>query len=427
VEIKERKTCRSCGEPIEGVLSLGRQSLSSFVLPGETVRYAPLDLGMCEECGLVQLMHTCPGEWLYDWYGYRSGTNRSMVKSLGELARAAAALAGLAPGDSVCDIGSNDGTFLRLLQEGVRKVGFDPAKNLGSRAAEGLDLWVNDYFSASGIESSAPGFAPFKLVTATAMFYDLDDPLAFVRDVRRVLRPDGLFVVQMNYLGTMVERNGYDNIVHEHLTYYSLSSFLHVLAEGGFDAVDVETNDVNGGSFRVYARQSEYEGDEPAGGGRRIEMMLAAEAGQGLTERATFSAFANRVRRTRDELRAVVDAAAKAGKKIYVYGASTRGLVVMEYCGIDSRVVAGAAERNPDKWGRLFAGTGIPCVPEEEARAKADCFIVLPHHFLAEFVEREAEWLAHGGKFIVPLPEVRIIGAGGVEVEKEVSGSATAD
>jgi len=414
--MRELKGCRACAAANpEIVFSLGEQSLSGFLLPDQSPRYGPLDLVLCRQCGLVQLGHTYPGDWLYTWYGYRSGTNAMMVAALRELAAEVMIRAPLAPGDGVCDVGSNDGTFLRNFADaGIRKIGFDPAKNLGPIACEGLDLWVNDYFSAGALGPEVLQHGPMRAVTALAMFYQLHNPVEFLNDVRRVLHPEGLLAIQMNYLPSMLERNGYDNIVHEHQTYFSLTTLLPVLRAGGFEAIDASVNDINGGSFLIWCA--------PKGHHRKIDgdnlvRLIKYEAAMDLRAADTYVYFGRRLRQLRHELRGVIVQLVSEGKRVYVYGASTRGLTIMEYCQFNHALIAGAAERNPDKWGRAYGATGIPCVPEDEARAKADYFLVLPHHFLSSFVEREAEWLNDGGQFIVPLPRVRLIARGGVEVE----------
>lgn len=415
--MREQWQCRACDlSELEPVFSLGRQSLSGFLLPNQKPRFGPLDLVLCRNCSLVQLAHTYPGEWFYEWYGYRSGTNAMMVESLRELARGVAEMANLIPGDGVLDIGSNDGTLLRQFTMPLRLVGIDPVKNLGPTAEQGLHTFINDYFSAKALASHVEEHGRFRAVIASAMFYELEYPVAFLRDVRSILEESGIIAIQMNYLPSMIERNGYDNIVHEHQTYFSLTTLIPVLEAGGFGAIDVSTNAVNGGSFLVWCAPSGAN-VYSEGGGARVGAMLRDEAAMELASPATYVAFGRRIRKLRADLRDVIESAVTQGKKVYVYGASTRGLAIMEYCNLDADLIAGAAERNPDKWGRSYGATRIECVPEEEARAKADYFLVLPHHFLGSFLEREAEWLERGGRFLVPIPRVRLLGPGGVESE----------
>jgi SAM-dependent methyltransferase len=416
--IRKVEACRGCGgHELDFAFSLGDQSITGFHQPGQTGRRGPLDMVFCRTCSLSQLGHTYPGDWFYDWYGYRSGTNPMMVRALGELVERLQPH--LKVGDSVLDIGSNDGTLLRLYHTaGIRRVGVDPVKNLGPVARDGLHLFVNDYFRSAHVRQHCDTYGKFKVVTMCAMFYELEDPVGFLRDVVSVLDDDGLVVIQMNYLKTQLETNGYDNIVHEHQTYFSLLSLLPVLARSGLRALDVEINDVNGGSFRVWACKNAAR-RTIAGGSERIMDMVDVENAARIKTDAPLVSFYQRICGERDRLRLLIDRINEEGSAIYVYGASTRGLAIMEFTGIDADDIVGAAERNPDKIGRMYAGTGIPCVPEDEARNGADFMLVLPHHFLADFVQRESEWLANGGLFIVPLPEVRLVGAHGVVVSQE--------
>jgi hypothetical protein len=327
-----------------------------------------------------------------------------MVAALKDLADATFKAAHLSPGDAVCDVGSNDGTLLRQFPKGLFKVGFDPVKNFDRKEmSDGLDVFVPGRFSATAWRSAARERRA-RAVTASAVFYALDDPLGFLLDVRAVLDPSGVLVIQMNHLGEMLRSNCFDNVAHEHVTYFSLSTLLPLLRRAGFRCLDASLNAVNGGSLRVLAtpKGSALVID---GGERRIEELLDGEAWLGRT--SSYAAFVGRVRRLCAKLRATVEKYAGAGRRVYVYGASTRGLTVMRCAGIDGRLIAGAAERNPDKWGRQYSDTGIVCVPEEEAREKADVFLCLPYQFLNYFVERERAWLERGGRFLVPLPEVR--------------------
>ncbi len=399
--------CRVCGsKKLTNLLSLGDQYLTSFSKVAAVGPKVPLTLLMCRECKLVQLHHTCPREWLYSWYGYRSGVNASMRRALHEITTSAGRF--LRAGDTVIDIGSNDGTLLRSYSVmGLRKIGFEPALNLLPEAREGLDLLVPDYFNFNAVLHEQA-----TVITAIAMFYDLDDPVDFLSDVSGLLAPGGVLIVQMNHLLPMVEGAVFDNISHEHVTYYSLATFTEVAKRAGLEVFDVELNDVNGGSFRAYCRNKDSGlRDQAYYNPERISVVLRMEERAGLDDPKTYEEFGGRVNAIVSRLQSLVRGLAAEGKKIYVYGASTRGLVVMQACGIDSTVISGAAERNREKWGRRYDGTGIICVSEQEARARADYFLVLPWQFVSEFLEREKDFLQGGGKFIVPLPEVRVIGA----------------
>jgi hypothetical protein len=238
------------------------------------------------------------------------------------------------------------------------------------------------------------------------MFYDLEDPNSFVGDITKTLAPEGVWVVQQNYLASMLQKNGFDNIGHEHLEYYSLSTMEKLLTRHDLEIFDVETNDVNGGSFRSYAsHRGVYPIREEVEGLRRNEEHLQLNSSE------VYHTFAAKIRKIKSHLTQLVKNEVGEGKTVYVYGASNRGNTILQYCGLDYRLIKKAADANSEKWGRRTVGTEIPIVSKEEARRdKPDYFLILPHHFLEEIKREEKDYLDHGGKFIVPLPEVRLVG-----------------
>ena len=399
-----RSDCRACGyDQLPTIVNLGLQTITSFPIDaGQQAPRAPLHVVMCSRCGLVQLRHTVDRDALYQWYGYRSGIQEHMRLALTDVVQESIRGIDLHEGDVVVDVGSNDGTLLSFYSGmGLRRIGFEPAKNLADVAAANCERLVPDYFTAKAIVNEPKA----KIISAIAMFYDLDDPLAFLRDVAEALHPEGLFVIQMNYLKSMLENNAFDNVSHEHVTYYSLSTLVPLLERAGLAVEDVEENNVNGGSFRIYVRHRAAIRSP----NYRVLGTLLAERAMGLEEPAIYRKFVTRIGVIRKQVRSLLNDLHAAGKRIYVYGASTRGLVQMEYFGLDSNLFEGAAERNPEKYGRLYGNTGIRCVPEDEARAKADVFFVLPYQFLDAFIEREKDFLARGGQLVVALPSVRVL------------------
>jgi NDP-4-keto-2,6-dideoxyhexose 3-C-methyltransferase len=407
-EVKVRTTCRSCESGrLQGVLDLGNLYVSNFADVPDSARWprVPLDLILCEECGLAQLRHTTPAEWLYSHYWYKSGISATMRAALGDIARKAAHFAGLHEGDSVLDIGCNDGTLLRSYgYDDVRRVGFEPAENLACEAAAGTDRIVPDFFSAGPIAGEK-----FRVVTSIAMFYDLENPSAFVADVASVLMEEGVWVIEMHYLPAVLERNAFDAVCHEHLEYYSLSSLEPLLARHGLRVADVETNDVNGGSFRVYVVHRDSPAVSIPARRARVDAMRARELTAGLRTAATYQDFGARVKQIGAKLQEWVGGERRHGREISVYGASTKGNTLLQVFGLDHTSIRSAAERNPEKWGKYTVGTWIPIVSEAEARAHADSFLVLPWHFMDEIQIREHEFLARGGKLVAPLPDLRVI------------------
>ena len=417
--MKTRVTCRVCDGSLEPVISFGEHYVSDFPLPGESDGIkAPLELVICRRCRLLQLKHTVPADVMYRNYWYRSGTNQTMREALADIATKSEQLMHLQPGETVLDIGCNDGTLLASYQTGgVYKVGFDPAKNLAPLSRKIADQIVDDFFTTDTFFGEVElRERRAKLVTSIAMFYDLEDPKKFVADVKSVLHPDGLWVVQMSYLPLMLKTNEFGNVCHEHLEYYSLQSFEYLLRLFDFEVVDAELNDINGGSFRTYIRHrtaaSSNYGDSTYRqlAMERVQALRAQEIKLGLAETRTYTDFAFWVNRIKDDIVGFVKDQVASGKKIYAYGASTKGNTLLQYFGLDNSLIIAAAERNPEKWGRVTVGTHIPIISEAEARAATPhYFLVLPWHFIEEFKEREKDYLMSGGRFIVPMPHFHLI------------------
>lgn len=423
--IVEQTTCRLCGRGgLAPLLSLGEQCAVAFLdSPDEPAVRAPLELVFCDParggCALVQLRHTLDHDLLYRRYWYRSGISTTMVTALADVAAAAERIAGLRPGHLVVDIGCNDGTLLRQYSvQGLDKVGFEPS-NLWTLAADAGRI-VHDYFHAAPfLELAGPRRA--KAITSIAMFYDLEDPNAFVRDILACLAPDGVWIVQMNYLGLMIENATFDNISHEHLEYYSLAAMERLLARHGLEAMDAELNDVNGGSIRLYIRRAGAPVRPFDGAAERLAAIRARERELGLERADALAGFARRIDRIRDRLREVLVAERRAGRRIYIYGASTRGLVVLQFAGITSELIPLAVDKNPDKAGRYIAGTGIRCITLEQYRADPpDLLFVLPYQFRREIMRQEAAFLRRGGRMLFAIPEVRIVGAADLAALEEV-------
>ncbi|HEV8573990.1 MAG TPA: class I SAM-dependent methyltransferase [Dehalococcoidia bacterium] len=414
-----RNSCRVCEGTLEFILSLGDHYVSNFPDPGEPDDLkSPLELVLCQKCHLVQLKHTIPAGNLYQNYWYRSGTNQTMRDALADIAHKAEQLVRLHSGDTVLDIGCNDGTLLSSYQtKGIFRVGIDPAENMAAHSRKVVDKVVTEFFGASLFEADPElrGRCP-RIITSIAMFYDLEDPKAFVNDIRTVMDPGGLWIVQMSYLPMMLRTNEVGNICHEHLEYYSLQSMEYLLGLCDMEIVDVELNDVNGGSFRTYIRRR---GADPESYGDEIQRALASErlrslheqeAMIGLASLTPYKEFAAWVERVKQDVVSFVKDAVRNNKSVYVYGASTKGNTVLQYFSLDHTLIKAAAERNPEKWGKVTVGTRIPIVSEEEARrARPDYFLVLPWHFIEEFKRREKDYLLGGGRFIMPAPHFTLI------------------
>jgi hypothetical protein len=406
---KRLETCRVSGSRnLISVLHLGEQELTGvFPRPGEAVTRGPLELVWCPASGLLQLAHSFdPSEMYGDNYGYRSGLNASMVRHLTQKIGFLEKLADLKPGDIVLDIGSNDCTSLKAYATpGLKRIGIDPTGLKFKQYYPDDVALVPDFFSATNFRKVSD--KPARIVTSIAMFYDLDDPIAFARDIAQVLAPDGLWHFEQSYMPSMLRTTSYDTICHEHLEYYSLGVVKTILDAADLKLIDVQMNGVNGGSFAVTAA--------PKASGRQsnqavIDWLLGQEERMGLGTVRPFREFEDRVFRHREDLMRLLQTLEADGKKVLGYGASTKGNVTLQFCGVTTRELAAIAEVNPEKFGRVTPGTHIPIVSEAEAKAmKPDYFLVLPWHFKEGILQREQEYIAGGGKFIFPFPEIEII------------------
>lgn len=418
----ELRACRVCGSNhLTPVLGLGDQCIGG-VFPtagtGAKQNRFPLELVRCDPeadpgaCGLVQLRHSVPAHLLYDSYWYRSGINQTMTGNLHEIAdQASELLGGLTEGDLVIDVGCNDGTLLdgyaNSATEGVTFLGVDPSDVARYAVAKGYQV-VNDFFSFETIKSSLPN-RKASIITSIAMFYDLEDPNAFVRDIAATLSDEGVWVSEFSYMPTMLALKSFDTICHEHLEYYSLSVIERIFESNDLSVLRAELNDVNGGSIRLFAGRSGSRSPSTLDQDR-LEELRRQESNLELGSAAPYTAFASGVLAIKADLRALLGDLKSQGRTIHIYGASTKGNTILQYVGVDPSLVVLAADRNPDKWGTETIGTGIPIVSEEESRGlNPDYYLVLPWHFLPEMLEREAAFFDRGGRFIVPLPEVRIV------------------
>jgi NDP-4-keto-2,6-dideoxyhexose 3-C-methyltransferase len=408
---REIVECRVCGgRELGEIMHFGEQALASrFPRQGEPDPVkAPLTLVHCGDCGLVQLRHSVDPDELFTYgYGYKSGTNATMRAHLGGLASWVEERCELDAGALVVDVGSNDGTLLKSYEKsGLRRVGIDAiAGKFRDAYPDDVDLY-EEFFSTE-VYGSIFGREKAKVITSIAMFYDLQSPRDFVSAIRSALAPDGIWVLEQSYLPTMLEINAYDTICHEHLEYYALRQIEWLAKAAGLRVFDVELNACNGGSFRlaVCHERSVYRTNE-----RQLALLHKLEADLALETRVPYDAFKHRVDRLRDGLTELVDRERAAGQTFYLYGASTKGNTLLQYCGLNAGKIVAAADRNPEKWGCRTPGTGIPIISEEKARAaQPDYFLVMPWHFRNEFVEREAAFRRSGGRLVFPLPALEVV------------------
>lgn len=404
--------CRACGNSyLELLLDLGEQALTG-VFPQrreQTVGAGPLRLVKChgeKACNLVQLEHSFEASEMYgENYGYRSGLNASMVSHLQSKVQKILDKVELPPHAIVLDIGSNDGTTLSAYPASrVERIGIDPtAAKFRAYYPPGVHVVV-DLFSEKNFRSVFPD-RNATVVTSIAMFYDLEDPLAFMREVHRVLDENGVWVFEQSYLPLMLERVAYDTVCHEHIEYYSMANIDWMAKQTGFKIIDVEINDINGGSFSVMVAKQGSAWQETA----EVARILEQERKAGVAGLEIYAQFAKKVTESREQLRRFVADAKAEGKTVAGLGASTKGNVILQYCGLGPSDIVAIGEVNEEKFGAFTPGTLIPIRPESDViKTEYDYLIVLPWHFRETFM-RKRQKLVGKTKLVFPLPTFEIV------------------
>ena len=381
------------------IFSLGNLYVSNFVKKSKIKKgiRAPLNLLYCNSCELIQLSHIAPQEIMYKrFYWYKSGVTKTMREGLKDIFTDSLKFVRISKKDLVLDIGANDGTLLKYYKNKSLTLGCEPAKNLQKELKKNCHYKMENFWSFEEFLkiSSKFNLPKPKIITAIGMFYDLEDPNKFIRDAALSLDDEGIFIAQLMCLKSMVSQNDIGNICHEHIEFYSLKSLKFLFETNGFEIFRIEENELNGGSFRIYCRKYKtgsikfpYENVK--------EMMKSFVKRAKLNKKRTIS-FLNKKK--------------YEGKTIFLYGASTKGNTLLQYYGINNKLIPYAAERSPEKWNKYTVGTGIKIISEKKARRmKPDFFLVTPWGFIDEFKKREIKWRKTGGKFIVPFPKMKIV------------------
>ncbi len=398
---KKVKNCLLCkNKKLKKLFNLGNFYVSNFVSKNNIKKgniKCPLSLYMCKRCSLIQLSHIAPQELMYRrFYWYRSGVTKTMRDGLKDIFYSSQKYINLEKDDTVLDIGANDGTLLSYFKKKCKTIGCEPAKNLTTQLKKNCNFIIDNFWNFQNLTSilKKNNLKKPKLITAIGMFYDLEDPNKFIKDASKSLDDEGIFIAQLMCLKSMIEKNDIGNICHEHIEFYSLKSLKYLFENNGLEIFKIEENEINGGSYRIFCRRLNkgsiklpYE---------NIEKMMTG--------------FIYRAKKNKKAITAFVKKKNKEGKKIFLYGASTKGNTVLQYYRLDNKIIPYAAERSPEKWGRYTVGTGIKIISEKKARIlKPDYFLVTPWGFIKEFLKREKKWRKNGGKFIVPFPKFKVI------------------
>ncbi len=415
INVTKVKKCRVCkNTDLLPVIDLGDQYLSS-VFP-ENLSYRkkaqkyPLDLVLCKKtkntCGALQLAHFINLDSMYELYPYSSSTNSSMVGILKDVVDSAYPLVQMKKDDLILDIGGNDGTLLSFFaKEKLDLLTIDPAQKIKPVFKSTRYRYICDFFNKKTYDTVTAKKA--KLIFSIAMFYHLSDPVAFSKEVRDVMDEDSVWVIQMAYLPTMITTNMYDNIVHEHAGYYTATNMVWIMEKAGLEVFDVMLNDVYGGSFRIFVKKTSNLKLKTT---KRLKKILSNEKKQKLNSVKTYKDFMQRIEKTKIDLQKLITKLKKENKSIWIYGASTKGSTILQYCDITNKDIDAAADSNPFKFGKYIIGADI-LIKDEKAlrRTKPDYLLALPYSFVDGFMAREKELVNNGTKFIVPLPQVKVL------------------
>ena len=401
-------------------LTMGSHFVSDFVKSDDTKernKYS-LDLYLDESIGALRLQNLAPHDSMWGKYWYRSGINESMPRELNNIVEQVVKRVKYSNGDIWLDIACNDGTMFKFIPDSFNKLGIDPSDDSYLCESSKLAKVVQDYFSYDAYLKTGFGHQKCKVITSIAMFYDLDNPHTFIEDIIKILDDDGVWVMQLSYTPLMLMQMAFDNICHEHVYYYSLKSLKILFEQHNLKIVDAEINDANGGSVRVYI-QKEIAQLSSFGTAHlrdvckfRVESLLDYESkNYDITSEETWQIFAEKLNSLKNQTVNFIKSEKAQGKKVYGYGASTKGNTLLQFYGLDHNYIDAIAERSQYKFGLKTVGTNIPIVSEQEMRdAKPDYLLILPWCFVSEFVQREREYLESGGKFIVPCPDFQILG-----------------
>ena len=398
---KKVKKCLLCGNNnLRSIFSLGNLYISNFVSKKDIKKglKAPLQLKYCRKCTLIQLSHIAPQELMYKkYYWYKSGITQIMRNGLKDLFKSSLKHVSLNKNDLVLDIGANDGTLLKYYKSnGFTTIGCEPARNLKNELKKNCKYMINDFWSKINLDKLLKKYnlKKPKIITAIGMFYDLEYPNQFIKDAAESLHDEGIFIAQLMCLNSMVKQNDLGNICHEHIEFYSHKSLKYLFEENGLEIFKIEENNINGGSYRIFCRKFKK-------GSIKLKKEHVLE---------NIIKFKKRVDKNKMRTINFINKEIKKGKKIFLYGASTKGNTVLQYYKLDKSKIPYAAERSKAKWGKYTVGTGIKIISENEARIKnPDYFFVTPWGFIKEFLKREKKWTKKGGKFILPFPLFKLI------------------
>jgi SAM-dependent methyltransferase len=402
--------CRICDSSnIVKFLSLGIQPWCDNFLKESDLSKSepeyPLELFFCNHCTLVQLGYTVPKETMFIDYVYLSGTTRSLEEHFKLTAKHIVDKFNLNSADLVLDIGSNDGTFLDKFKNlGVKVLGVDPGKKQTELATKKGIETVNDFFNEDVAERILKKFGKTSIISAAGVFFHLEELHSVVKGIKKLLTDKGVFVIQATYLPSMIEKNAFDIVYHEHLVFYTLKTLQNLLSKYNLEIFDVDEISIHGGSIVVYAS---HPNQYPITS--KVNDLLNYEEKNGFYKLEKYQEFSKRVEQVKNELLKIISELKQKNKIIYGYGAPAKGNTMLNYCGIDSKSVDLLVETNNLKCGLYAPGSKIKILHENDINQIPDYYLILPWNFLESFLDKEKQFLKDGGKFIVPIPKPKIM------------------
>ena len=398
---KKITKCRLChNKKLTQIYNFGNHYVSNFVQKKNIKKgvKAPLNLVYCKNCQLLQLEHSAPQELMYKkFYWYRSGVTNTMKVALKDIFLNIKKMSIMKKGDTILDIGANDGTLLKYFKnEGFTTIGCEPAKNLTKELMRNSKFVINNFWNFKYLNNilKKNKLKKPKVITAIGMFYDLEDPSKFISDAAKSLDDNGVFIAQLMCLDSMIKKNDLGNICHEHLEFYSYPSLKYLFEKNGLKIMKIDENEINGGSYRIFCKKN-------------IKKSITYKENTSLKD---IKRFIKRVKKNKKACINFLKRSKIDKKKVFIYGASTKGNTLLQYYGINSNIITYASERSPEKWDKYTIGTGLKIISEDYARTlNPDYFFVMPYAFIKEFIKREKNWMKGGGKFILPYPNFKII------------------
>ena len=400
------KICRSCkSKKLSKVFSLGKQTLTGIFPPSKNAKITKgnLSLILCNKCKLLQLENNFnPNEMYGENYGYMSSLNKSMMTHLKLKALNFQKKYNLKSGQNILDIGSNDGTFLSYFNKNFNLFGCDPTIKKFSRYYRKDIKQMPNFFTGDLFKDKK-----FNLITSISMFYDLPDPSKFAKEINSILDKNGVWHIELSYMPMMLKNISYDTICHEHLEYYSLKSLKYLLDKAGLKIISLAFNQINGGSIELDVAKKKSKFKEIK---QLISWVLESEKRNKYNEISRQKNFFKQCKNHKFLLKKLLITLKKQNKKVYGYGASTKGNVILQFSKIDSKLIKYIGEVNKFKFNKYTPGSNIKIVSEKQLKKfKPDYLLVLPWHFKDHILKREHQYLKNGGKFIFPLPDIEII------------------